>query len=71
MTNEKTPNTKKNKAAWNKAQIIGLWFIIITSVSFWSGVYLGQMQMTLSNNNVDAAKTQAVEDYKATLKAEQ
>ena len=59
------------KFNWTKAQLLGLYGIAIIALSFWSGVYLGQKALLNGQAQENAAKTQAVEEYKATLKAEQ
>lgn len=68
---EKTTTTtqKTNKSRkFDKIQKFGFWAIIIVSVAFWSGVYIGT-QVTLNNiNDKESAKIKAIEEYKASLK---
>lgn len=64
---EQTPKTTKktNRAKWDNVQKLGFWGLIIVSIAFWGGVYLGGAAVTQGIADKEAAKTQAVEEYKA------
>jgi hypothetical protein len=70
QTKEVTKSTKK-KVNWTATQLVGFWSLIILLSTFWAGTYVGT-QATL-NSQAESAKikTQAVEDYKASLKVSQ
>lgn len=70
MPKEKT-TTKKNTAKWDALQKIGFWGLIIVSIAFWGGVYIGSSAAYNDINEVKAAQAQAVEEYKSTLKQSQ
>lgn len=63
--------TKAISHKWNTVQKLGFWFLLTALSMFWSGVYLGSVSATNTINDRESAKVQAVEDYKASLKAEQ
>ena len=68
MTNEKKTKKKLN---WTKAQLTGIYIVLVIGATFWFGTYVGT-QATLNSQANDAKmQTQAVEDYKATLKPDQ
>lgn len=52
---------KKSTGKWTRVQVIGLWFMITASVFFWGGVYLGQAQMTETQNKIKAEAAALVE----------
>lgn len=68
---EKETRKNKNTKKWDKLQTKGFWLIIIISVSFWLGIYIGGTAAHNSIKEIEHAKTSAVEEYKATLKSEQ
>jgi len=58
--------TKKNvKGKWTRAQALGFWFLLTAVSMFWSGVMIGSYATQNSINDIESAKTQAVEEYKA------
>jgi len=59
----------KKKINWTVAQVVGFWAIVIILVTFWGGTIVGTQATLNSQANEAQVKTQAVEDYKATLKA--
>lgn len=61
-------NNKINKAKWDNVQKIGFWGLIVVSIAFWSGVYIGNYSANTTKNQLETAKVQAVEAYKAELK---
>lgn len=69
---KETKTTKTNKAnkapKWDNLQKTGFWVLVVTLISFWSGVYLGNLAATTAQKELEQAKTSAVEEYKATLK---
>lgn len=65
----KKPKTKKKVNAV-KAQLIGLYAIIVVIATFWGGYYFGT-QATLTQQASEAQmKTTAVQEYQASLKSE-
>ena len=58
----------KKKINWTKAQVIGFWSVVIILVTFWGGTIVGTQATLNSQANEAQVKTQAVEEYKATLK---
>ena len=67
---EKTTKNKK-KVNFAKIQLIGLWAIVILSATFWFGTFIGTQATLNSQANEAQVKAQAVEAYKAELKANQ
>lgn len=65
MSEKKQP--KINKAKFTKLQVIGLWVLIIGSGLFWGGVTVGTQATLDSLAEKEQLKTQAVEEYKASL----
>lgn len=63
MAKEKTT---KNVKKWDNVQKIGFWGLIIVSIAFWSGVYIGNIGATTAQKELEQAKTSAIEEYKAT-----
>lgn len=65
---KETKATKK-KANWSKFQLYGFWGLVVIVATFWLGTYTGT-QMTLNSQAHEAkVKTEAIESYKASLKA--
>lgn len=62
---------KINRAKMTKLQVIGLWVLIAGSTLFWGGVYVGTQATLASQNEQATIKSQAVEEYKQSLKANQ
>lgn len=67
----KTTKTKKPTQKWDNIQKIGFWGLILVNLAFWTGVYLGNVSAHNGIKELEEAKHSAVENYKATLKAEQ
>ena len=67
----KITKTKKPTQKWDNVQKIGFWGLILVNLAFWSGVYLGNVSAHNGIKELEEAKTSAIEDYKATLKADQ
>lgn len=63
-------STKSNTGKWDATQRLGFWFLITAITMFWSGMYLGGVSANNTVNDREAAKVQAVEDYKAELSKE-
>lgn len=61
---------KSNSGKWDATQRLGFWFLLTAVTMFWSGVYLGGASAHNSITDREAAKTQAVEAYKAELSKE-
>ena len=68
MPQEQTQPKKKKSGHMTKVQVFALWFLLTATVSFWSGVIAGQYQLTESNKAIEAAKIEAVSEYKTQLK---
>lgn len=64
---DKTKTIKTKKPNWTKAQLIGFWSLAIILLAFWGGVAVGTQATLSSQANEAKVKTQAVEDYKASL----
>lgn len=63
-----TPKTKKatNKAAkWDTTQRLGFWLLLVITVFFWGGVAIGNTAAQQAIADKEAAKVQAIEEYKA------
>lgn len=54
-----------------KVQLFGLYGLIVAVALFWGGVWVGTQSAIQSQANEESIKASAVEEYKATLKAEQ
>ena len=59
---------KSKKVNMAKLHIIGLWTLVIGATLFWGGVYVGSKAALNLQNKEAQVKTQAIEEYKATLK---
>jgi flagellar basal body-associated protein FliL len=70
MSDETKKPKNKKKVNLAKIQLIGFWAIVILSATFWFGTFIGTQATLNSQANEAQVKTQAVEAYKATLKAE-
>lgn len=67
---EKDVKKKSNKGKFTKAQVIGLWVLIIGSGLFWGGVAVGT-QATLNSQAQEAqVKAQAIQEYQESLRSE-
>lgn len=64
-------SNKINTAKMTKLQVIGLWVLVAGSILFWGGVYIGTQATLASQSEQATIKSQAVEEYKASLKANQ
>lgn len=65
---EKETKKKINKRKMTIAQVIGLWVLVIGSGLFWGGVAVGTNVTLNSIAEKEQIKTQAIEEYKASLK---
>lgn len=66
---KETKTTKTNKTPkWDNLQKTGFWVLITVLVSFWGGVYLGNLGAVTAQAELEEAKTSAIEEYRATLK---
>lgn len=69
MSEKETKKTKKvTKGKFTKLQVIGLWVLVIGSGLFWGGVAVGTNVTLNSITEKEQIKTQAIEEYKASLK---
>lgn len=66
MAKEKTTKKKVN---YTKAQAYGLWGLILSLALFWGGVAVGTQWTLNMQAQEEQVKAQAIEAYKATLKA--
>lgn len=68
-TKEKAPvKNKKSNGKWTRVQLVGFWSMIVLMATFWFGTFVGT-QATLNSQAHEAqVKSQAVEEYKTTLK---
>lgn len=69
MSQEKKQNKTKNEK-WSKLQTTGFWVLIAGLTLFWSGVYFGTQATLASQAHEANLKSQAVQEYKASLESE-
>jgi hypothetical protein len=53
--------TKTQHGKWTRAQALGFWFLLTAVAMFWSGVYLGGLNATNYHNDIEKAKSSAIE----------
>lgn len=70
MSENIKPSKVKKGAKWDAVQRIGFWAMIIIPAAFWFGVYCGNTAAVNAQNERDSIKTQAIQEYQASLKAE-
>lgn len=68
MSEIKTTKSKNKSNKFDNLQRIGFWGLIIVSLAFWTGVYLGNTAAQTKVAEQEQIKTEAIEDYKASLK---
>lgn len=61
---EKTPKklTKAQQGKWTQAQARGFQFLVLALIMFWGGWYLGGVTVHNYNNDIENARTSAIEE---------
>jgi len=60
--------TKEQHGKWTRAQALGFWFLLTAVTMFWSGVYIGGLNATNYHNDIENARTSAIEESVSTSK---